>query len=88
MKGGDKKVESRVGRYREEKARAGKLENFMSEKRRNIERLMQEHTIEPEPELDLQKFANDIDLRHQRYLDDMSALEDTRMATIEARGAL
>jgi hypothetical protein len=45
MRPTDKKLEGKVGKYREEKVRAGKLESFMSEKRRNIEKLMQEHTI-------------------------------------------
>ena len=56
-------------KYREEKGKQAKLESFISEKRRNIEKMMQEQTvIEPEEELDLQKFANDIDLKHRRYL--------------------
>jgi ATP adenylyltransferase/5',5'''-P-1,P-4-tetraphosphate phosphorylase II len=78
-----------VRKYREEKGKQGRLESFISEKRRNIEKMMQEQPlIEPEQELDLEKFANDIDLKHRRYLEDMSALEDTRLAIIEARGNL
>lgn len=45
MRPTDKKIEAKVGKYREEKTRVAKLESFMSEKRRNIEKLMQEHTI-------------------------------------------
>jgi hypothetical protein len=64
------------------------LESFISEKRRNIERLMQEQPIEREEELDLGRFASDIDLKHRQYLQDIAALEDVRLNIIEAKGAL
>lgn len=75
--------------YRGGKAKKAELESFISEKRKNIERLMQEQApIEPEEELNLEKFANDIDLKHKKYLEDISALEDVKLAIIEARGTL
>lgn len=65
-------LEEKIAKYKREKSQKGNLESFLAEKRKNIERLFEEQPpIEKENDFRIENYANEIDMKHQKYLEDM-----------------
>ena len=64
-------LEKKIAQYREEKGKQGDLEKMISEKRKNLERLMaggEETEVLKENDFRVENYARQIDLKHRKYL--------------------
>lgn len=66
-------LDKKVNQYRSEKARQGNLQAFLAQKRKNIDKLFEQQpvTIEKENDFRIENFTKEIDMKHQKYLEDI-----------------